>query len=106
MLAVRERPRIINLLNFRVLFEKCCDGATRTVVLFHAQGQSLRHPEHEPGIEWRKDSTSAGLNEAQPLGIRVVVQNDDPADPARMSVQIFSGGMHHYVNTECERGLE
>src|SRR5215212_1728492 len=106
MLWMRSRTRVINLKNFRMLFEKRGDGTACFVVLFHAQGQRLRAAQDEPRVERRQNSARTVLYKADPRCVFFVVQDNYTADPIGMTVQILGSGMHNDIDTKLQRTLQ
>ena len=88
-----------------MFFKKRRHGATRFVVLFHAQRQRLGAAHYEPGIEGRKNRTGAVLNKPDPIGVLFVVEHDDAADAIRVSVEILGGRMDHDIHSKFQRPL-
>ena len=62
-----------------MIFEKGRDRATRLVMLFHAQRESLNSPQHEPGIERRENRPGAVLNKGDPARVVFIIQHDRAA---------------------------
>src|SRR5918912_981899 len=75
-------------------------------MLLHPQGKRLSASQDQPRIKRRENCADAILHEGQPLRILFIIEYDYAAYAVRMTVQIFSSGMHYNVNAEIQRSLK
>src|SRR4030095_9942327 len=106
VLRVRNGTRIVNFSHFWVLLEKRRDRAARLVVLLHSQGQGLRTPHDQPGVERRQDCADTILHKPDPVSVGFVVEYHHTTATIRVNGQILGSRVNDDINTELQRTLE
>jgi hypothetical protein len=100
------QPRVEHALDARLPLEPRRDRARVLAVALHPDRQRLQPAQDEPRVERAGDGPERLLEEEEPLGDRMVVRRDEPADHVGVAAEVLRRRVDDGVGAEVERVLE